>query len=139
MRYIFFYIFIYIFLCKLKKSFFQQKKKISIKLFFHIKKFFSTRNVYFVKNTNLFYKKKIDLVLQQMNNHNHQAIDGLFNMNLEIYLNTFIIYTLNTSLSFVYEIESNLSSTRLLSQKKKDLAFMLKSQEQGFTNKDSFS
>ena len=60
-------------------------------------------------------------------------------MSLEIYLNTFIICTLNTSLSFVYEIESNLSSTRLLSQKKKDLAFMLKSQQQGFTNKDSFS
>ena len=57
MRY-FFYIFIYIFLYK--------------KFFFHIRTFFSANNVYFVKNTNIFSKKKkifFYLVLQQMNNH----------------------------------------------------------------------
>ena len=56
----------------LKKSFFSVKNIFNIKLFFHIKTFFSASNIYFVKNTNIFSKKKIfffNLVLQQMNNH----------------------------------------------------------------------
>ena len=51
-----FYIFSYIFLCT--KSFLSVKKFFIIKLFFHIKTFFSANNVYFVKNTNIFFKKK---------------------------------------------------------------------------------
>ena len=62
MRYIYFYIFIYIFLCK---------KKFNIKLFFPYKNIFSANNVYFVK-IYIFSKKNnffFNLVLQQMNNH----------------------------------------------------------------------
>ena len=60
-----FYIFIHIFLCKFLS-------------FLHIKRFFSANNVYFVKSTNTFSKKRktrffFNLVLQQINNHNHQA------------------------------------------------------------------
>ena len=65
-----FYIFIYIFLCK--KVFFS-KIFIQYKTFSHIKTFFSANNVYFVKNANIFSKKKFNLVLQQMNNHTHHA------------------------------------------------------------------
>ena len=41
-----------IFLCKLKRKFFFSKKKFNIKLF-------CAKNVYFVKNTNLFSKKDL--------------------------------------------------------------------------------
>ena len=34
------------------------KKKFNIKLFFHIKRFFSANNVYLIKNKNIFFKKK---------------------------------------------------------------------------------
>ena len=68
MRYIFFttsYIFF-----SIKKVFFS-KKNFHCNFFFQIKTFFSANNVYFVKNTNIFSKKKIvfNLVLQQLNNH----------------------------------------------------------------------
>ena len=59
-----FYIFIYIFLCKKKFS----VKNFNVKLFFHIKTFFSENNVYFVKNI-FSQKKKNLLVLQQTNSH----------------------------------------------------------------------
>ena len=66
MRYIFFSF-------SVKKAFsVNSNKKINIKLFFHIKLFFSANNAYFVKNTNIFSKKKFfcfNLVLQQLNNH----------------------------------------------------------------------
>ena len=50
---------------------FSVKKNLIIKLFFHIKRFLSANNVYFVKNTTIFSKKIVffNLVLQQMNNH----------------------------------------------------------------------
>ena len=74
MRYIFF-TFSFIFF-SVKKVFFS-KKIFNIKLFFHIKTFFSANNVYFVKNTNIFSKKKFcffNLVLQQMNNHSRSIV-----------------------------------------------------------------
>ena len=68
MRYIFF-TFSYIFfsvkkVCSSKKIFQQN-------FFFHIKTFFSAKNVYFVKSKNISQKKLLflNLVLQQMNNH----------------------------------------------------------------------
>ena len=54
MKYICFYIFIYIFLCK---SFFQQKNS-QYNFFFPYKNIFCVNNVYFVKNI-FFQKKKI--------------------------------------------------------------------------------
>ena len=47
---------VYIFFIFCKKSFFS--KKINIIFFFHIKLSFSANNVYFVKSTNIFSKKK---------------------------------------------------------------------------------
>ena len=41
-----------------KNAFSVNKKKNQYKFFFHIKLFFSANNVYFVKNTNIFSKKK---------------------------------------------------------------------------------
>ena len=69
MRYILFYIFIYIFLCK--KSFFSIKV-FQYKTFFAYKNIFSANNSYFIKNRYIFSKKYIfffNLGLQQMNNH----------------------------------------------------------------------
>ena len=69
MRYILFYIFIYIFLCK-KSSF--SIKVFQYKTFFAYKNIFSANNSYFVKNRYIFSKKYIfffNLGLQQMNNH----------------------------------------------------------------------
>ena len=54
MRHIFF-TFLFIFF-SIKKVFFSKKKIFNIKLFFHIKTSFSAKNVYFVKNTNIFSK-----------------------------------------------------------------------------------
>ena len=73
MRYIVF-TFSYIFFSV--KKVFSVEKIFDRKLFFYIKTFFCANNVYFVKNTNIFSKKKgffFNLVLQQMNNHSHQG------------------------------------------------------------------
>ena len=67
-----FFIFSYIFFSV--KKVFSAKYFFNIKLFFPYKNiFFSANNIYFVKNTNIFSKKKFffNLVLQQMNNHTH--------------------------------------------------------------------
>ena len=60
MRYISF-TFSFIFF-SVKKDFFH-KNFFNIKLFFHIKTFFSANNIYCVKNTNIFSKKKNSLQL----------------------------------------------------------------------------
>ena len=67
-RYIYIFTFLFIFF-SVKKVLFSKKP-------FHYKKkiqnFFSANNAYFVKNTNIFSKKKFfcfNLVLQQLNNH----------------------------------------------------------------------
>ena len=52
MIYIYFFIF-----CK--KAFFSKQKKNQYKFFFPYKIIFSANNVYFVKNANIFSKKKI--------------------------------------------------------------------------------
>ena len=77
MRYIFF-TFSFIFF-SVKKVFFS-KKIFNIKLFFHIKTFFSANNVYFVKNTNIFSKKKFFFQLSFATNEQPQPIAYRFKL-----------------------------------------------------------
>ena len=102
MRYIFLHFHLYFFLQK--------------NIFFHIKTFFSANNVYFVKNTNIFSKKKFffNLVLQQMNNHRRKLL---------------VMYVIKRIMKFKYKNRKNRSLFQIINsiktylQKKRSFCF----------------